>query len=51
MTGNELVLFAFEWLPRLFLLDLLLFHLLADHPLAIRCWIGRERSATPAELV
>lgn len=30
--------FVYDWLPRVFILDVLLFHLVADDPLAARCW-------------
>lgn len=42
MTSVELLHEAYEWLPVLFALDLLLFHLVADHPLAVRWWWGRS---------
>jgi len=38
MTGLELLRTVYQWLPALFALDLLLFHLVADHPLAARWW-------------
>jgi hypothetical protein len=41
VDGNELLWLVFEWLPRIFLLDVLLFHLVADHPLAARWWYRR----------
>lgn len=51
MTSVELLEAAYEWLPVLFALDLLLFHLVADHPLAVRWWWGRsERGGTRAGL-
>jgi hypothetical protein len=34
----ELLWLVSEWLPRVFPLDVLVFHLVADHPLAARCW-------------
>lgn len=45
MTSVELLGAAFEWLPVLFALDLVLFHLVADHPLALRWWWGRPEQA------
>jgi hypothetical protein len=32
---------VYQWLPAVFAVDLLLFHLVADHPLAARWWWGR----------
>jgi hypothetical protein len=40
MSALETLWLIFDWLPRVFALDLLAFHLLADHPLAVRQWIG-----------
>ena len=40
MTVDVLWL-VYEWLPRVFVLDVLVFHLVADHPLAARCWTWR----------
>ena len=48
MDGNELLWFVFEWLPRIFILDVILFHLVADHPLAARWWVRRS-TGTPYE--
>jgi hypothetical protein len=42
MTSAELLHEAYEWLPVLFALDLVLFHLVADHPLAVRWWWRRS---------
>lgn len=44
MDGTEILWLVQDWLPRLFILDVLLFHLVADHPLAMRWWIGRKSS-------
>jgi hypothetical protein len=41
MNGLEVLWVVYEWLPRVFVLDVLAFHLLADHPLAARCWTWR----------
>jgi hypothetical protein len=41
--GLELLRDVYTWLPVLFALDLLLFQLTADHPLALRWWRGRLR--------
>jgi hypothetical protein len=41
MTATELLWLVFEWLPRVFVLDVLVFHLVADHPLAARWWWRR----------
>jgi hypothetical protein len=41
--GVELLRMVFDWLPLLFALDLLVFHLVADDPLAARWWLGRPR--------
>jgi hypothetical protein len=49
MTSLELLRTVYLWLPALFALDLLLFHLVADHPLAARWWWGRphvQRAST-----
>jgi len=43
MTATELLWLVFEWLPRVFVLDVLVFHLVADHPLAARWWWRRSR--------
>lgn len=52
MSGHELLRSVFVWLPAMFALDLVLFHLAADHPLATRWWWGRQRtSGAVAELV
>ena len=40
----ELLWLVFDWLPRVFLLDVLVFHLVADHPLALRWWWPRGRA-------
>jgi hypothetical protein len=51
MTSVELLHAAYEWLPAMFALDLLLFHLVADHPLALRWWWRRsERTKTEVGL-
>jgi hypothetical protein len=42
MEAIEALWFVQDWLPRLFVLDVLLFHLVADHPLAMRWWVGRR---------
>lgn len=41
MGGIDLLWFVYDWLPRLFILDVLVFHLVADHPLAARCFSWR----------
>lgn len=41
MASIELLRAVYQWLPVLFALDLLLFHLVADHPLAARWWWKR----------
>jgi hypothetical protein len=52
VTGSELLRDVYEWLPVLFALDLVLFQLVADHPLALRWWWGRSaRAGTRLELV
>jgi hypothetical protein len=38
MASVELLRMVQQWLPVLFALDLLLFHLVADHPLATNWW-------------
>jgi hypothetical protein len=47
----ELLRFVFELLPVLFALDLVLFHLIADHPLALRWWWGRQSRGLLASAV
>lgn len=42
MSGLETLWLVQDWLPRVFILDLLLFQLVADHPLAMRWWVGRQ---------
>jgi hypothetical protein len=42
MSSVELLRTVYEWLPRLFVLDVLAFHLLADHPIAARTWLPRR---------
>jgi hypothetical protein len=42
VTSIDLLRAAFEWLPVLFAVDLVLFHLVADHPLALRSWWRRS---------
>jgi hypothetical protein len=37
-SGSHLLWFVFDWLPLLFAVDLIAFHLTGDHPLAIRWW-------------
>jgi hypothetical protein len=44
--GVELLRTVFDWLPVLFALDLLVFHVVADDPLAARSWLGRPRRGT-----
>jgi hypothetical protein len=56
MTATELLWLVFEWLPRVFVLDVLVFHLVADHPLAARTWWpravpGRVRRRSAATLL
>jgi hypothetical protein len=41
MANIELLRMVYQWLPVLFALDLLLFHLIADHPLATQWWWKR----------
>jgi hypothetical protein len=43
MSGIELLRDVYEWLPVFFALDLLLFQLVADDPLAVRWWWGRRK--------
>ena len=43
MSGVELLLDVYAWLPLVFALDLLLFQLVADDPLAVRSWWGRRK--------
>jgi hypothetical protein len=45
MANIELLRMVYQWLPVLFALDLLLFHLTADHPLALHWW--RKRPGRP----
>jgi hypothetical protein len=49
MDGLELLKLVFAWLPVLFALDLALFHVLGDHPLALRWWFGRDTAAGRAQ--
>jgi len=46
----ELLEMVYAWLPVLFALDLVAFHLTGDHPLAVRWWWGRERRSSALEL-
>jgi hypothetical protein len=46
----ELLEMVYAWLPALFALDVLVFHLTGDHPLAARWWWGRERRPPSLEL-
>ena len=48
MNGLELLKLVFAWLPVLFALDLALFHVVGDQPLALRWWFGRDRAANGA---
>jgi hypothetical protein len=41
VDASEVLWLVYEWLPRVFVLDVLLFHFVADHPLAARCWTWR----------
>jgi hypothetical protein len=43
MSGVELLREVYVWLPVLFVVDCVLFQLVADHPLAARWWWGRSR--------
>jgi hypothetical protein len=48
VNGLDLLRDVYMWLPLLFVLDCVLFQLVADHPLAARWWwrrSGRARSA------
>jgi hypothetical protein len=45
VEGIEVLWLVYEWLPRVFVLDVLLFHFVADHPLAMRCWTWRPPGA------
>ena len=45
MSGVELLRDVYDWLPVLFALDLVLFNLVGDHPLAARWWWGRSERA------
>ena len=53
MSGLDALWAVAEWLPAVFALDLLLFHLVGDHPLAARWWWGRPGSlrSRPMELL
>ena len=42
MSTLELLRSVYHWLPIVFAADLVLFHVVADHPLALRRWWGRE---------
>ena len=48
MDGLEILWAVYDWLPLVFALDVLLFHAIADHPLALRWWRGRARSGAVA---
>jgi len=54
MMSRELLWPVYEWLPIAFAVDLVVFHLTADHPLALRSWWRRSgsvyRPAPVAEL-
>ncbi|HEX4746341.1 MAG TPA: hypothetical protein VFU99_05600 [Gaiellaceae bacterium] len=43
MQGTELLWEVYAWLPLVFALDLAVFHLTGDHPLALRWWVRRPR--------
>jgi hypothetical protein len=43
--GGELLQTVYHWLPVMFALDLALFQLVADDPLAVRWWWRRTRDA------
>jgi hypothetical protein len=45
MASVELLRDVYQWLPLMFALDLLLFHAVADHPLAVQWW--RKRPGAP----
>jgi hypothetical protein len=42
VSALELLRAVYHWLPIVFALDLVLFHVVADHPLALRWWWRRE---------
>jgi hypothetical protein len=46
MSGLELLNEIYVWLPMLFAVDLALFQLVADDPLAARWWWRRRRETT-----
>lgn len=48
MSALELMRAVYEWLPIVFALDLVLFHFVADHPLALRWWWGRQDAPRPS---
>ena len=43
MRSLDLLYAVYEWLPVFFALDLLLFQLVADDPLALRWWWRRRK--------
>ena len=45
MNALELLRTVYTWLPVLFAVDLAVFHLVGDHPLALRWWWGRHRTS------
>ena len=52
MSGPELLRTVYLWLPAMFALDLVLFHIVADHRLATHWWWRRPRTSnTRSELV
>ena len=50
MSGIQLLRDVYEWLPVLFAIDLLLFQLADDDPLAARWWWGRKGRASQPQL-
>jgi hypothetical protein len=52
VTGTEILEVVYQWLPTAFALDLLVFHLTGEHPLALTWWWRRQPfPARPLELV
>jgi hypothetical protein len=47
MTSIELLHAVYQWLPAAFAFDLIVFHLIGDHPLAARWWWKRPGSPRP----
>jgi hypothetical protein len=41
VSGLDLLQTVYAWLPALFAVDLLVFHLMGDHPLAAAWWWRR----------